>query len=101
MDQLIKQIIEEKYASLQQAKYFHAKASDKSLSAKERKVWKDRANEFDSKTNFKKIPKKVKTEVDEIVDEDGNIDRNPKPINANVKGITSYSTTDGGAGRRS
>lgn len=97
MEDIIKDTIAEAFKSKNQAAYFYARANDKSLSFKERKKWKKWAKEFSDKTNFKKLPQKAAEEEDmsEIVDADGNIDRNPKPINANVKGVTSYSTTDG------
>ena len=94
MDQYIKEIIEEAFKSKKQASYFYAKANDKSLSPKERRKWKKWADEFSSKTNFKKIPKKVKKDVDEIVDGEGNIMRGNEPVNSKVKYITSKSKTD-------
>lgn len=60
MDKLIENIINEKFASKAQQRYFYAKANDKSLSKKERNKWKKRASEFSDKTNFKKLPEKVK-----------------------------------------
>jgi len=65
MDHFIKQIIEEKFASKKQQKFFFAKANDKSLSKEEKKKWSKWANEFSSKTNFKKLPEKVEKDVDE------------------------------------
>lgn len=82
MDNLIKQMIEEAFASKKQQKYFFAKSQDKDLSPKERKKWKKMASEFSEKTNFKKLPEKVKKEeeIEEIVDEKGNIARKKTPI---------------------
>ena len=94
MNNFIKQVIEEKFASKKQSALFFAKANDKSLSPKERLKWKKWAKEFSEKTNYKKIPKKVKKDVDEIVDEDGNMTRGSKDGDANTKGITSKSTSD-------
>lgn len=95
MDNFIKGIIEESFASKKQQKYFYAKANDQTLSPKERKKWKKMADEFANKTNFKKLPEKVSEEdLDEIVDEDGNIISSKIPVNFNTKGVTSNFTTD-------
>lgn len=95
MNNFIKQVIEEKFASKKQQKLFYAKASDESLPKKERKKWSKWAKEFSSKTDFEKIPDEVKEkEIEEIVDDLGNIGRSKKPKNFNTKGITSNSTTD-------
>lgn len=96
MDPRIKEIIEEKFASKRQQRYFYAKANDKSLSKKERKKWKKWAKEYSDKTNFKKLPERAEeeVEVDEIVDKDGNIQRGNKPSDFETKGITQKSTTD-------
>ncbi len=94
MNNFIKQVIEEKFASKKQQRLFYAKASDKSISPKERKKWKKWAQEFSADTDYKKLPEKKKEEVDEIVDDSGNISRNKKPKNFNTKGITSNSLSD-------
>jgi hypothetical protein len=95
MNKFIKQVIEEKFESKKQQRFFYAKAGDKSLTKKERKKWSDMAKEFSDKTNFKKLPDEVKEkEVDEIVDTQGNIARSNKNLNFNTKGSTSNSTTD-------
>lgn len=94
MNNFLNQVIEETFKSEAQQKYFYAQANDKSLSSKERKKWGKMAKEFSSKTNFKKLPKKVTKDVDEIVDENGDIMTGDKPTNANTKGITSKSTSD-------
>lgn len=93
MKELINKVIEEKFASKKQQRYFYAKAGDKSLPKKERKKWSKWAKEYSDKTNFKKLPEKTK-EVDEIVDEFGNISRTHKPTNLASKNTTSKSTTD-------
>jgi hypothetical protein len=95
MNNFIKQVIEEKFVSKKQQRLFYAKASDKSTPKKERKKWSKWAKEFSSETDFEKIPDEVKEkEMDEIVDELGNIGRSKKPKNFNTKGMTSNSTTD-------
>ena len=60
MNNFIKQIIEEKFASKAQQRFFYAKANEKGTSKKEKKKWNKWANEFSSETNFDKIPDKVK-----------------------------------------
>jgi len=94
MNNFIKQVIEEKFASKKQSAYFFAKANDKTLSKKERMKWRKWAKEFSDKTNYKKIPNKVTKDVDEVVDEDGNIISGSKAGDANTKGVTSKSTSD-------
>lgn len=94
MDDFLKQMIEEAFSSKKQQKYFYAKANDKSLSKKERLKWQKLVSEFSEKTNFKKIPEVAEEELDEVVDEDGNMITNKKPTDFKVKGITSNSTTD-------
>jgi hypothetical protein len=95
MNNFIKQVIEEKFASKKQQRYFYAKASDESLPKKERKKWSKWAKEFSDKTDFKNLPNETEEkEVDEIVDNLGNIGRGKKPKNFNTKGITSNSITD-------
>lgn len=98
MDNIIKQIIEEKFVSKKQQKYFYAKANDKTLSKKERNKWAKLANEFSEKTNFKKLPEKIENDIDEVVDEDGNIISKTIPDMIKTKGITSKFTTDQEAG---
>ena len=73
MDNYIKSIIEEKFASKKQQRYFYAKASDESIPKKERKKWSKWAKEFSSDTDFKKLPDEVEKDVDEIVDTKGNV----------------------------
>ena len=75
MNHFFKKVIEETFASKKQQKYFYAKASDKSIPKKERKKWGKWASEFSSKTDFDKIPEKAEQDVEEVVDEKGNIKR--------------------------
>lgn len=96
MNNFIKQVIEEKFASKAQQRFFYAKANEKGASKKEKKKWGKWAKEFSDKTDYEKIPDKVENEVevDEIVDKNGNIARSKKSTDANTKGITSNKTTD-------
>lgn len=97
MNNFIKQVIEEKFASKAQQRFFYAKANEKGASKKEKKKWEKYAKEFSKDTNYDEIPDKVtdeEKEVDEIVDAKGNIKRGSKPTNLNTKGITSKKTTD-------
>ena len=88
MNNFIKQVIEEKFASKAQQRYFYAKANEKGSSKKEKNKWGKMAKEFSDKTDYTKIPDKVENEeeVDEIVDKDGNIAQSKKPTNINTKG---------------
>lgn len=89
MSDFFKKVIEERFVSKKQQKYFYAKANDESLPKKERNKWKKYADEFSSKTNFKKLPDEAKEEeVDEIVDEKGDIARSGMPTNFNSKETT-------------
>lgn len=97
MNNFIKQVIEEKFASKAQQRFFYAKANEKGASKKEKKKWEKYAKEFSKDTNFNKIPEKVENEeieVDEIVDDKGNIKRGTKPNNILTKGIGSKKTSD-------
>lgn len=94
MNNFIKQVIEEKFASKAQQKFFYAKANEKGAPKKEKKKWSKLANEFSKKTDYNKIPEKVEKEIDEIVDETGNIKRNKKPTDFESKGITQNKTSD-------
>ncbi len=95
MNNFIKQIIEEKFVSKKQQRKFYAQSQNKDLSKSERLKWKKMADEFSSKTNFDKLPEKAEeSEIDEIVDEKGNIRRNKKPGDISKKGITQKKTTD-------
>ena len=94
MNNFIKQVIEEKFASKAQQRYFYAQAGK---GGKKGKKWAKWAKEFSSETDFDKIPDKVEKEekeVDEIVDKKGNIARSKKPTDFNAKGITQNDTTD-------
>ena len=93
MDKYVKNIIEETFASKKQQRYFYAKANDKSIPKKERKKWSKWAKEYSDDTDFEKIPEKVETEVDEIVDEKGNVARRKIPISKASKG-GSHAITD-------
>ena len=93
MDQYLKKIIEETFASKAQQRFFYAKAGDKSIPKKERKKWDKWSKEFSSKTDYKKIPDKVENELDEIVDEFGNISKKKVPLTKDSKGTT-HKTTD-------
>lgn len=94
MNNFIKQVIEEKFASKAQQRFFYAKANEKGKPKKEKKKWGKWAKEYSDDTNFKKLPEKAKKEVDEIVDEKGNIKRGKKPTDFNSKGITQKKTSD-------
>jgi hypothetical protein len=99
MNNFIKQVIEEKFASKAQQRYFYAKANEKGVSKKEKNKWGKMAKEFSDKTDYSKIPDKVENEeeVDEIVDSEGNISHSKKPANINTKGTTSNDTSDNSA----
>lgn len=92
MDKLVEQIIDEAFKSKKQQRYFYHKA-EKSPK------WKKMAKEFSDKTNFSKLPEKVEEEVtpeievDEIVDEDGNIKHSDEPGNPNAY-VKSKKTSD-------
>jgi len=94
MNHFFKKVIEETFASKKQQKYFYAKASDKSLPKKERKKWGKWASEFSSKTDFDKIPEKAEQDVEEIVDDKGNIKRGEEDGNISTKFVGSKSTSD-------
>jgi hypothetical protein len=91
MNNFIKQVIEEKFASKAQQRLFFAKAK-----GGKNKKWSKWAKEFSDKTDYSKIPDKVEKEeeVDEIVDAHGNIARGKKPTDLNTKGVSSDSTSD-------
>jgi len=94
MNNFIKQVIEEKFASKAQQRFFYAKANEKGKPKKEKKKWSKWAKEFSDKTDYDKIPDKVEKEVDEIVDDAGNFAKGKKSTNFNSKGVTSNSTSD-------
>jgi hypothetical protein len=89
MNNFIKQIIEEKFASKAQQRFFFAKSN-----GGKNKKWSKWAKESSDDTDYSKIPDKVEKEVDEVVDDKGNIARGKKPTNFNKVGITQNKTTD-------
>jgi hypothetical protein len=91
MNNFIKQVIEEKFASKAQQRFFYAKAK-----GGKNKKWSKWAKEFSDKTDYSKIPDKVEKEeeVDEIVDAAGNFATSKKPTDLNTKGVSSDSTSD-------
>jgi hypothetical protein len=92
MNNFIKGVIEEKFASKAQQRYFYAQAGK---GGKKGKKWGKWAKEFSDKTDYTKIPDKVEEEeMDEIVDAAGNIARGKKSTDSNTKGITDEWTTD-------
>ncbi len=91
MNNFIKQIIEEKFASKAQQRFFYAQAGK---GGKKGKKWSKWAKEFSKDTDFKKIPEKIEKEVDEIVDDKGNINRTKTPLNYDTKGVSEKSMTD-------
>lgn len=109
MNNFIKQVIDETFRSKKQQRYFYAKAGDRSLSRKERGKWEHWADEFSDKTDFSKLPEKaeeekevdemttevqeVPTNVDEIIDANGNIKTGDEPGNPNAY-IRSKKTSD-------
>jgi hypothetical protein len=93
MNNFIKGVIEEKFASKAQQRYFYAQAGK---GGKKGKKWSKWAKEFSDKTDYSKIPDKVEKEeeVDEIVDAEGNIAMSKRPTDLNTKGVTDDWTTD-------
>lgn len=89
MNNFIKQIIEEKFASKAQQRFFFAKSN-----GGKNKKWSKWAKEFSDDTDYEKIPDKVEKEVDEVVDNKGNIAIGKKPTNFDKVGITQNKTTD-------
>ena len=75
MNNFIKQVIEEKFASKAQQRFFYAKANEKGKPKKEKNKWGKWAKENSDDTDYSKIPDKVEKEeeVDESVDKNGNI----------------------------
>ena len=91
MNNFIKQVIEEKFASKAQQRFFYAKAK-----GGKNKKWSKWAKEFSDKTDYSEIPDKVEKEeeVGEIVDANGNFAVGKKPTNFNTKGTTSDSDSN-------
>lgn len=92
MDPYLRKIIEETFASKAQQRFFYAKVGDKSKSPKDRKKWGKWAKEFSSKTDFEKIPDKVEKDIDEVVDEFGNISKKKVPLTKDSKSGTKKTT---------
>lgn len=98
MNNFIKQVIEEKFASKAQQRFFYAKANEKGATKKEKKKWSKLANEFSDKTNYEKIPEKVEeVDIEEIVDEKGNIKRGDIPMDVNTEFTTSKKDSEAAA----
>lgn len=93
MNNFIKQVIEEKFASKAQQRFFYAQAGK---GGKKGKKWSKWAKEFSDDTDFKKIPEKVEKEdeIDEIVDDQGNIKRSDIPLAIKKSTIGSKKRTD-------
>lgn len=91
MNNFIKHVIEEKFASKAQQRYFYAQAGK---GGKKGKKWSKWAKEFSADTDFDKIPEKIKSDVDEIVDEKGNIKRGSIPVGKEKNSTTSKERTD-------
>jgi hypothetical protein len=92
MNNFIKQVIEEKFAFKAQQRYFYAQAGK---GGKKGKKWAKWAKEFSDDTDFEKIPEKTEEkEIDEIVDEKGNIMRKKIPLSSKKNGITQKNITD-------
>jgi hypothetical protein len=91
MNNFIKGIIEEKFTSKAQQRFFYAQAGK---GGKKGKKWSKWAKEFSDKTDFEKIPDKIEKEVDEIVDNKGNINRSKIPVNSKSKGVIEKGVTD-------
>jgi len=96
MDNFVKQVIEETFASKRQQRYFYHKCGK---SKKKSGKWCNMAKEFSDKTDFSKLPERaeeeVKPEVEakEIVDVDGNIKTGDFPGNPNAY-VKSKKTSD-------
>lgn len=94
MNNFIKQIIEEKFASKAQQRYFYAQANK---GGKKGKKWAKWAKEFSDKTDFEELPDKVENEneeLGEIVDKKGNYITKKTPLGLGRKSITAKKTTD-------
>jgi hypothetical protein len=94
MDKYVKSLIEETFKSKKQQKFFFAKANDKSLPKKDRKKWGKWAKEFSDDTDYEKIPDEVESDVDEIVDINGNIGRKKIPVTKSSMGASNKTTDD-------
>jgi hypothetical protein len=86
-------VIEEKFASKAQQRFFYAQAGK---GGKKGKKWAKWAKEFSADTDFKKIPEKAEKEdeIEEIVDDKGNIKRSDVPLVIKKSTIGSKKRTD-------
>jgi len=93
MNNFIKEVIEEKFASKAQQRFFYAQAGK---GGKKGKKWAKWAKEFSADTDFKKIPEKAEKEdeIEEIVDDKGNIKRSDVPLAIKKSTIGSKKRTD-------
>jgi hypothetical protein len=93
MNNFIKQVIEEKFASKAQQRFFYAQAGK---GGKKGKKWAKWSKEFSADTDFKKIPEKAmkEDEIEEIVDDKGNIKRSDVPLGMKKSTIGSKKRTD-------
>ena len=91
MNNYIKNLIDEAFASKAQQRYFYAQAGK---GGKKGKKWAKMAKEFSDDTDFKKLPNKVSKDIDEIVDENGHISRSRLPKDRFAKNTTSRKRTD-------
>ena len=95
MNNFIKSVIEEKFASKAQQRYFYSQAGK---GGKKGKKWAKWAKEFSDKTDFENLPDKVdekeEGEIGEIVDKSGNISTKKIPKSAKSKGVTQKDITD-------
>ncbi len=93
MNNFIKQVIEEKFASKAQQRFFYAQAGK---GGKKGIKWAKWAKEFSADTDFKKIPEKIEKEeeIEEIVDDQGNIKRSEVPLAMKKSTIGSKKRTD-------
>jgi hypothetical protein len=92
MNNFIKQVIEEKFASKAQQRFFYAQAGE---GGKKGKKWSKWAKEYSDKTNYDEIPDKVEEdEIEEIVDDKGNIATSKFNKDFDTKQTTSKRTSD-------
>lgn len=89
MNDFFKNIIEETFKSKKQQRFFYAQAGK---GGKKGKKWAKWAKEFSDKTDFENLPDEK--EIDEIVDEKGNIKRGHKPGNFSSKFISPKKDSD-------
>ena len=92
MNDFLKNIIEETFKSKKQQRFFYAQAAKGGKKGKKFAKW---AKEFSDKTDFENLPDKVdEKEIDEIVDEKGNIKRGHKPAAFAKSMISAKKTSD-------